>query len=343
MTSTPSAPLRKLADNTHDPIASPDNLDVVREQMGGLRASSPARPSKSAARGSNGSTHATTTTTMEGVSNAANNAYRKAPDLGISSTVNNAYQNAPDLGVGATINNLLGHGNGGVENNYDEEEQEKVIRNGGGSQSSPSAKEQASNNVVYSRREQSLQKGPSSQDRVGKSQQEIGTETDVPTMAGAGTTVSPDETNRKALEKARSEGRINQAHVPEDYEDLPSHATTSHNTAEHTSPVINTNTDSNRKSKEVVSRNGSTTQKKSSGHSRKSSSQAGGTKSHDSANLNGLLASPGGSPIEMEKRRSFGEKFRDQIKGEMKILAGTVTGKDDKVIEGLAIKHGDHA
>ncbi|UZJ51636.1 hypothetical protein CBS101457_000956 [Exobasidium rhododendri] len=336
-TSSSSAPIRDLADSTSDPIASSDTFEGISDRFGHSTALNFARPEKSPARRSMDGAHATNnggTTGLASVGNAASSAYERAPDLGISSTAKSVYQRAPDLGVGATISNILGTSETSQvgETAEAEEDYEKIIRSpdNGKQTSGPSKGE----DVVYDRREESLQKGPSSQDRVGKSQQEIGTETGIPTQAGTGQTVSPDETNRKALEKAKSEGKTRHANVPEDYE-----ATfcPTENAGTGKSKGVNESTHPSRHPSSPKHSNSKPSSPKVSGHhSRKSSSQA-----RDEHRKVANIASSDGSPIEMENRRSFGEKLMDQVKGEMKILAGTVTGKDDKVIQGLAIKHGD--
>lgn len=324
----------------------------------------PARPERSTARGGG-------LTTMEGVSAAASDAYNRAPDLGISSTANSTYQRAPDLGVGATISSVLGYSSNGSNAtgqqetsqaqakapNVDEEDEERVIRNPDErdqSTSSPSTNKNDNNKeqTYSSRREESKAKGPSNQDRIGKSQNELGTETDIPTTAGMGTTASADQTNKKALDKANSEGKTNKAHVPEDYEAI-SGPGLHRNTSPSPSPRSSSRQLKGGRDSAPTSPKGGTSSLPSNNNtasspkfasrptnSRKSSGNH--TASHDTKYVTGLQGTDG-SPIEMEKRRSLGEKIKDQVKGEIKIIAGTVTGKDDKVIEGLAIKHGDHS
>jgi len=332
MTSTnPSEPIRNVADSTSDPVTSPDDLSGVQDRFRSLTTTdSPSRPEKSPARGPGVSAMDGINGAVGGASSMASDAYNRAPDLGISSTANNAYQRAPDLGVGATINRVFGRGNqteqdGGIKN--EEEDDERVIRS-----KDDEGDELQNQGSAYNRREESKQKGPSSQDRIGKTQQEIGTETGIPTAAGAGTTASPDDSNKKALEKASSEGKIKKAHVPEDFEALAC-PTENAGTGKSKGVELKSGPSSKPKGEKDHSRAGS-----SSGSSRNSQKGGGG---NNSERASGIISSDG-SPLEMEKRRSFGEKIKDQVKGELKILAGTVTGKDDKVLQGLAIKHGEY-
>jgi hypothetical protein len=331
MTSSASAPTQGLATSSSDPIASPDN--------GGGSTSNFARPGKSPARvPSEGATNGS----FSSITNAATGVYNRAPDLGISGTAKSAYQRAPDLGLGATISSLLGTGdapgtNGQTGAEEDEEDYEKITRSPADQSSSQkqSSSPNKSDDAVLSRREESLQKGPSSQDRVGKSQQEIGTETGIPTTAGAGSTVSPDLTNKAALDKAKAKGKVHKAHVPEDYEALAS--PTENAGAGNTKGAVSGNSNHDDRQQEQTSSSTTSNRKlpsspKSGNHSRKSSSQISRRE---------IILSDG-SPIEMETKRPFGEKLKDQVKGEMKILAGTLTGKEEKIVQGLAIKNGDY-
>lgn len=73
----------------------------------------------------------------------------------------------------------------------------------------------------HERVEESRCKGPSSESRVEKSQSQIGTEDGIPTSAGVGTTLSPDD---KAQQSAKAGAERKNAHVPQDFEpvDCPS-------------------------------------------------------------------------------------------------------------------------
>lgn len=61
------------------------------------------------------------------------------------------------------------------------------------------------------------ERGPSNKDRVGKSQQEIGTEYDIPTSAGLGSTLSRDDDNTDAAKKEASQHKAHKAAVGQDY------------------------------------------------------------------------------------------------------------------------------
>jgi hypothetical protein len=273
--------------------------------------SSFSRPERSSARASEGG----------GVTGAVTNA------------ANQMYQNAPDLGVGATISSYMGYGQaqgqagGAKRDDFDDQEDDRVLP--------PKDRRGSSNNDINNKgapskqetpRELSERTGPSNESRVGKSQFDVGTETGIPTNAGLGSTASPDQTNLKAVNKADSQGKINKAKIPHDFEPL----STSGGTAL---------AGGDRRRSSGSEQHHPTSPKS------KGANGAGYTSPGGSRKTSGQYVPPiasDGSPIEMEKRRSIGEKVKDQIKGEIKILAGTVTGKDDKIIQGLAIKHGDH-
>ncbi|PWN35651.1 uncharacterized protein FA14DRAFT_160707 [Meira miltonrushii] len=241
------------------------------------------------------------------ITQSVTNAYNNAPDLGISSTVQNAYQRAPDLGLQSSISRTLGYSNEQGEDTQAQGEQQPKDH--------PS-EEQTDEKKSLSPYEISKQSGPSSQDRLGKTQREIGTEFGIPTRAGAGTTVSPDKTNALAEKRSHSSHhtRPREANVPEDYAPEPcptKHAGTGKvDGVEHKSP--------NAKHEKRIS-NGSATHRKS-----------------ESGNQ-----SPQSTTSSERKRRSLGAKLRDQIKGELKILSGSITNNEDKINLGLNIKHGE--
>jgi hypothetical protein len=271
------------------------------------------RPERSSARTSEGGA---------GITGAASNA------------ANQLYQNAPDLGVGAAISNFMGQGQGETQKGadaFDEQEDDRINRinrsKGNGISADSDLKQSGQGGEEETARQLSERTGPSDKSRVGKSQFQIGTETHIPTTSGDGTTASPDQTNLKALEKANSQGKTQKAHVPHDYEPLS--APSGGGVGSSGAGAAESQNDSRRPSAIANGRNTPTASSPSS--PRKSSGHYVPPMASD------------GSPLEMEKRRSIGEKIKDQVKGEMKILAGTVTGSDEKILKGLAIKHGEHS
>lgn len=243
-------------------------------------------------------------TPPNGVVQSVTDAYNNAPDLGISSTVQNAYQQAPDIGLQSSISRALG---------YSDKKEEDVQQQ---QTEQHSSEEQSDQKKPLSPYEISKQTGPSNQDRLGKSQNEIGTEFGIPTRAGAATTVSPDKTNALAVERSHSSHHTKprQAAVPEDYapESCPDkHAGTGKVDGHEQKSQ-------NRKEEKRVS-NGSANHRKG-----------------DSGNQ-----SPKSTTSSERKRRSLGAKLRDQIKGELKILSGSITNNEDKINLGLNIKHGE--
>lgn len=310
----------------------------------------PNRPEKSSARLSGEGVHgsaggggvtAAASNGLARVGNSASDAYYGAPDLGISSAANRAYQGAPDLGVGATISSVFGQGQASkpqrkLPTEFDDQEDDRVLKSGGGEKShhdsSVQQTQQENGSENLTAWQESEKAGPSDKARVGKSQMQIGTETGIPTTAGAGSTLSPDKSNQQAYQKAISQGKVNSAHIPEDFVEVD--CPTEHAGSE------------KMKSTDTTSSHGGGAMPSSGtkGHTRNKSSST--NKPRKSASSNHVTSTPpdltsDGSSIKMEKRRSFGNRFKDQVKGEMKILAGTVTGKEDKIIQGLAIKHGE--
>lgn len=159
----------------------------------------------------------------------------------------------------------------------------------------------------------------SSQHRLGKSQQELGTEYGIPTRAGVATTVSPDDSNARAMEKYRSNGnKPRQAAVPEDFAPEPC-------------PDDNAGTG---KVDDVQKRHA---EKAGATHSR----SASGVSNHQRDTPVGGSRTPQSTSSSERKRRSFGEKLRDQVKGEMKILKGSLTNNEETITRGLNIKHGE--
>lgn len=244
-----------------------------------------------------------------GITQSVTYAYQNAPDLGISKTVQSAYQQAPDLGIQSTFSRTLG---------YSSEEQER-----GSSQNAKRQEEEQRPTEHSSEQKKELspyeiskQKGPSNQDRLGKSQKEIGTEFGIPTRAGVATTVSPDKTNGLALERSHSSAKTKprQAAVPEDYAPEPcpdKHAGTGKvDGYEHR--LAN-----GKKDKRLSNENGNHQNNQTGNQSPKSATSS------------------------ERKRRSLGAKLRDQIKGELKILSGSITNNEDKINLGLNIKHGE--
>lgn len=155
----------------------------------------------------------------------------------------------------------------------------------------------------------------SSQERMNKSQKEIGTEYGIPTAAGVGTTVSPDQSNLKARDQESANNSSNgprKAAVPEDY--LPEPCPTENAGTGRVDEVQN-NLD-NTKGISVGNQTNHTQETPNAS----SDSQQSPQKRHS-----------GG----------FGSKVKNQVRGEIKIIKGSVTKNEDKVNEGISIKRGE--
>ena len=257
------------------------------------------------------------------ISQSAKKAYNQAPDLGLAKSISDAYERAPDLGLQSTVYRVLGYDASG-----EGKEDENVGGNWNHQQEESSQNQKGEEDAILDPHEISKQRGPSNKDRIGKSQMEIGTEHGIPTRAGSGTTVSPDKTNKLALKKSHSSEKTKprQAMVPEDYAPIPC--------PEKNAGTGKTDDIQNKLASQVGASNIS---------SSSSSSNAENNNTKRLSQMSGNKTPTSTTSSNERKRRSFGLKMRDQIKGEMKIWSGTFTNNEEKIIQGMHIKHGDAA
>lgn len=164
------------------------------------------------------------------------------------------------------------------------------------------------------------ERGPSHSDRPSKSQQVLGTETGIPTTAGAGTTVSPDDDVVEAAKREaqkKKDGRT-PANVGVDYSDQPCPTGDSRRDQPTSEPA------------EGKTRFDSKEQQLN-GISPESSKSSGGEES-------GKTDSTAATSTEGEQEAKAGWKAK--LKGEAKVVAGKLTRNEEKVELGKSIKAG---
>lgn len=137
------------------------------------------------------------------------------------------------------------------------------------------------------------ERGPSNSDRVGKSQQEIGTEYNIPTAAGLGSTRSCDDDMKPAADKEASQNKAKAAAVGQDYA---------------SQPCPDSDESAHKKPADSVDNTAHT----------EPDDDTTGTTSH------------GG----------LGNKVKNKVKGEAKVISGKIHKDEDKVQLGKSIKAG---
>lgn len=274
---------------------------------------------------------------VDNVSSTAQQAYNRAPDLGFTQAAQGAYNRAPDLGIQSTINRYSSNNNNNNSNHHDDDGSaphstsqqlqrppksgERARSNGG---AAPAIDFHAQQQDL---RQISKDRGPSSQDRLGKSQREIGTEYGIPTRAGAGTTASPDAKAKEALVKSKKSGKNKpqQAHVPQDYLAEPC-------------PDANAGTG---KVDDVQQRHATRRQPSKVANGGGAAAAAADNDRRQASNA--TQNSKASSTATSEKRRSMGVRLRDQVRGELKIIKGSLTNNHETINRGLSIKNGEVA
>lgn len=135
--------------------------------------------------------------------------------------------------------------------------------------------------------------------------------------------MSPDATNQQALESEKSKGNVNKASVPEDY--VPEPCPTE-NAGAGRADDVQKSADNVRglssKGESSSDTSGQPAADGKAGHARNSSGASGGS---------------------ADAKRGLSTKVKDQVKGEIKVLKGSITNNDDKVNQGLSIKRGEGA
>ncbi|CAO1638919.1 unnamed protein product [Sympodiomycopsis kandeliae] len=232
------------------------------------------------------------------IANAVSSTYNQAPDLGVTSTAQSVYEKAPDLGISRR---LAGEQNNGQEDGTSDESNGGPTTAGGQEASHDGAR------IVQEAHERRLaetrEKGPSTDKRLNKSQSEIGIEDGIPTAAGAGTTMGPDDKAQSAL---RSGAERHEAKVPQDYENVD--CPTKHA--------------GDKQGKHIVPVGSS-----SSSSGQQQQSQVGGEDQEEEQTE--------------EHKRGLGQKLKSSIKGDAKIISGVLTKNQEKKELGHAIKKGE--
>lgn len=160
------------------------------------------------------------------------------------------------------------------------------------------------------------ERGPSHPDRAERAQKQIGTETGIPTTAGAGTTVSADDDVQPALKKEKAQ----QAAVGVDYADQPCPTADARRGAPSSQPAQGkTQFDS----KEEQLKGSSQTSSDPSSHA-----------------TNSTPATSAQSSDEQGAHEAKRTALTSKLKGQAKVVAGKLTRNEDKVEQGKKLKSG---
>ncbi|SPO22329.1 uncharacterized protein UTRI_01007 [Ustilago trichophora] len=173
-----------------------------------------------------------------------------------------------------------------------------------------------------------LERGPSDPSRTSAPQSHIGTESGIPTTAGAGTTVSPDDDVQEAYrkEKQQNKNQTSFAQVGVDYSDQPCPTSDARRDNPTSEPAEGKTTFESREEQlngieDVSNRSGS------------------GSGVASSERIPSTDASSTG--IESQGSKSVG--LKDKLKGQAKVVAGKLTRNEEKVQVGRAMKAGAQA
>lgn len=164
------------------------------------------------------------------------------------------------------------------------------------------------------------ERGPSSPSRTSQSQNRIGTETGIPTTAGAGTTLCADDDVVPAAKKEAEMRRNGEAAVGVDFSDQPCPTSDARRPAPSSAPAEG-KTDFESREEQL-----------------KGSSDVDQTSSD--ANSNSTAATSTENAGESERK---GAGWKSKLKGEAKIMVGKITRNEDKVELGRDIKFGAQA
>lgn len=177
-----------------------------------------------------------------------------------------------------------------------------------------------------------LTRGPSDPSRTSAPQNHIGTESGIPTTAGAGTTVSPDDDVQEAYRKEtqQNKNQTSSAQVGVDYSDQPCPTSDARRDNPTSEPAEGKTTFESREeqlngNEDVGNGNGSGS---GSGSGMGSSER---TQSTDATSTG----------VESQGSKSVG--LKDRLKGQAKVVAGKLTRNEEKVEVGRAIKAGAQA
>ncbi|TKY89418.1 hypothetical protein EX895_001949 [Sporisorium graminicola] len=164
--------------------------------------------------------------------------------------------------------------------------------------------------------QEELERGPSSSERPQQSQSHIGTESDIPTTGGAGTTASPDDDVKDALAKeGQKHGGASQAAVGVDYSDQPCPTADARRETPTSKPAEGkTQFDSREQQLHGSSEN---------------SSASSDPRSESTAATS--------APQDAESGTSKGSSLKDKLKGQAKVVAGKITRNEEKVEQDSAV------
>ena len=188
--------------------------------------------------------------------------------------------------------------------------------------SSPSQEPEKPDETVIAREDhtEELERGPSRPDRPTQPQKHIGTESGIPTTAGAGTTVSPDDDVKNALRKEQ-QAKKQDAAVGIDYSDQPCPTSDARRPNPTSQPA----------------------EGKTQFESREE--QLKGSASNNSSNSNSSSAptnSATATSTDEQPNPSGGQSvgLKEKLKGNAKVVAGKFTRNREKVEQGKLLKSG---
>ncbi|PWZ03351.1 hypothetical protein BCV70DRAFT_142798, partial [Testicularia cyperi] len=165
------------------------------------------------------------------------------------------------------------------------------------------------------------EKGPSDSDRVDKAQSQIGTESGISTTAGAGTTVSPDDDVKEAIEKETSNRKDKSAAVGQDFSDQPCPTADAARDQPTSKPAEGKMQFDDQGEKQHGNAD-AVVEGQNDGSS--NADQDDGDAGQDGGNTSGGL----------------GTKLKNKVKGEAMVIAGKVKKDSEKVEAGKALKAG---
>ncbi|SPO21520.1 uncharacterized protein UTRI_01007_B [Ustilago trichophora] len=172
-----------------------------------------------------------------------------------------------------------------------------------------------------------LERGPSDPSRTSAPQNHIGTESGIPTTAGAGTTVSPDDDVQEAYRKEQQQNKnqSSTAQVGVDYSDQPCPTSDARRENPTSEPAEGKTTFESREEQ----LNGNEDVSNSNGNG--SGSWVGSSERTQSTDA---------TSTEVDSQASKGVGLKDKLKGQAKVVAGKLTRNEEKVEAGRALKAG---
>lgn len=180
-----------------------------------------------------------------------------------------------------------------------------------------------------------LERGPSQPERCSQPQQHIGTESGIPTTAGAGTTLSPDDDVQKAYQKEQQNRRSPScAAVGVDYSDQPCPTADARRQAPSSYPAQGKTVFESTEEQLHGSEHFANTSNSSSNGNSNSSEDERRTEANTESSAAASEQPEGG------REGGDGASLKSKLKGSAKVFTGKITGNEDKVEAGKMLKAG---